>query len=564
MHIPTLREDPADADAASHRLLVRGGYIRPLMAGHYSLLPLAVRVRSKVISIIREEMNRIGGQEFVLPAMHPAEVWQRSGRWDALGELMFRVKDRKGADAALGVTHEEVFSTLSLELNSYRQLPQIWYQFQTKFRDEVRPKAGLMRTREFTMKDAYSFDLAPDGLDTSFDAHHEAYRRIFARLGIPAIPVEASSGAMGGSASTEFMCPSEAGEDDVVHCPSCRYAANREKATSQLATVEDDPGPARPVRIDTPDARTIDDLVQRFDAPAERQIKTLVYVVDSQLILALLRGDHGLVEQKLIDATAAVDARPAHPDEIRETLGASPGSLGAVGVSNLRIIADEALRGRRNMFTGANADDVHLAGVDIDRDITVSQWVDLRSAEAGEPCPQCGQPLQVQRAMEVGHIFKLGYKYSDAFDATVLDAEGQRTKIIMGSYGIGVERAMSAIIECHHDEKGIVWPIAVAPFHLAIVVAQPDDPQTVKTATEILDQLGEAGVEVIVDDRPERIGVKFSDVELVGIPLRLVVSKRGLSEGTVELTERATGNTHQVPANEIVPAVQKAMASLTA
>jgi len=561
MHIPTLREDPADADAPSHRLLLRAGYIRQLMAGHYSLLPLAVRVRAKVIEIIREELNRVGAQECMLPTMHPADIWRRTGRWEVMGEEMFRLRDRKGTDVALGMTHEEIFTTLALELNSYRQLPQMWYQFQTKFRDEPRPKAGLMRTREFTMKDSYSFDLAPEGLDHSFSLHHAAYTRVFARLGIPAIPVEASSGTMGGSTSTEFMCPSETGEDFVIHCPACGYAANVEKATAPVAEVSDDAGPATPERFDTPQARTIEDLALRFDAPADRQIKTLVHVLDGRLTLVLLRGDHSLAEQKLIDTTGARELRPAHLEEIRAVLGASPGSLGAVGVSALSVIADEALRGRRNMFTGANVDDVHLRGVDVERDIVVGQWADLREVVAGEACPQCGQPLQVQKAIEVGHIFKLGYKYSEALGASVLDKDGKRVPVIMGSYGIGVERAMAAIVECHHDERGIVWPVAVAPFDVAVVIAQPNDAETAAVGERCYEELCAAGVEVVVDDRPERVGVKFRDVELVGIPLRVTVGKRGVVDGVVELTERATGETRTVPFDEVTDEIRKVLAN---
>jgi prolyl-tRNA synthetase len=557
MHIPTLREDPAEADAPSHRLLLRAGYIRQLMAGHYSLLPLAIRVRAKVIEIIRAEMDRIGAQEFSLPAMHPAELWRRSGRWEVMGEEMYRLRDRRGMDLALGMTHEEVFTTLALELNSYRQLPQMWYQFQTKFRDEARPKAGLMRTHEFTMKDSYSFDLTPDGLDRSFELHREAYVRIFSRLGIPAIAVQASSGSMGGSASTEFMCPSAAGEDLVAHCPGCGYAANIEKATSRLAAVTDGPGLPAPERFDTPGARTIDDLAVRFAAPAERQIKTLVYVLDDGLALVLLRGDHPLNERKLADATGSVTLRPAQADEIRDALGASPGSLGAVDAAGLRVIADNGLRGRRDMFTGANIDDVHLRGVDIERDIAVGSWADLREVAAGEPCVQCGQALQVQRTIEVGHIFKLGYRYSDALGATVLGPEGERTKIIMGSYGIGVERAVAAIVECHHDAKGIVWPAAVAPFQVAVVVAQSDHAETAATAERVYERLRAAGVDTVIDDRMERAGVKFRDVELVGIPLRVTVGTRGLADGIVELTERATGQTERVPVDEIVDRVRK-------
>jgi prolyl-tRNA synthetase len=476
-----------------------------------------------------------------------------------MGEEMFRLRDRKGSDLALGMTHEEIFSTLALELRSYRELPQVWYQFQTKFRDEPRPKAGLMRTREFTMKDSYSFDLAPEGLDVAFDRHHEAYARIFERLGIPAIPVEASSGAMGGSASTEFMSPSEIGEDLVVYCPACGYAANVEKATSRLAEAADGPGLAAPERFDTPGARTIEDLATRFDAAADRQIKTLVYVIDDQLTLVLLRGDHALAEQKLIDTTGTTDLRPAQAEEIVAALGAHPGSLGAVGVTHLPVIADESLRGRRAMFTGANTDDVHLRGVDVDRDITAGRWADLREVVAGESCPRCGEPLRVQRTIEVGHIFKLGYKYAEALGVNVLDPEGDRTPVIMGSYGIGVERAMAAIVESHHDERGIVWPVSVAPFQVVIVVAQPDDAETAKAGEDIYQSLSDAGVEVIIDDRSERAGVKFRDAELSGIPYRITVGRRGLAEGVVEWVPRDTAETVKVPVGDVAGHVRAAL-----
>jgi prolyl-tRNA synthetase len=533
MFIPTLREDPADAGAPSHRLLLRGGYIRQLTAGHYSLLPLAVRVRSKVIEIIRQEMNQIGAQEVLLPDMHPAEIWERSGRWEIMGEEMFRLTDRKGARLALAMTHEEIFAVLATELNSHKQLPQAWYQFQTKFRDEPRPRAGLIRTREFTMKDSYSFDLDRVGLDAAFDRHYDAYRRIFERLGIPAIPVEASSGTMGGSDSTEFMCPSSSGEDLVVYCPACHYAANIEKAMSRLADVADGPGLDSPERFDTPGVRTIEDLATGYDAPATRQIKTLVYVLDGQLTLVLLRGDHPLNEQKLIDATGAATVRPAQPDEIRGALGALPGSLG------------------RDMVTGANVDDMHLRGVEVARDIAVGQWADLREVTAGEACPQCGEPLELIEAIEVGHIFKLGDRYSKVFGATVLGPDGKAVPLIMGSYGIGVERAMAAIVERHHDERGIVWPLAVAPFAVVVTVAQSEDAEVAKAGAALYDQLASAGFEVIIDDRAERAGVKFRDAELTGIPYRVTVGKRGLAEGTVELTERASGETRKVAPDEV-------------
>jgi prolyl-tRNA synthetase len=577
MHIPTLREDPADAGAPSHRLLLRAGYIRQLMAGHYSLLPLGVRVRAKVMAIIRDEMNRIGAQEILMPAMHPAEIWQRSGRWQTMGEEMFRLRDRKGAGVALGMTHEEIITTLALELNSYRELPQMWYQFQVKFRDEPRPKAGLMRTREFTMKDSYSFDLGPDGLDKSFRLHHDAYTRLFERLGIPAIPVEASNGTMGGSDSTEFICPSETGEDLIIHCPDCGYAANIEKATSRLVQLEDallTPGagaaehpdgserdvmlPA-PEPFATPGVRTIEDLAERYQAPADRQIKTLVYFLDGQLTLVLLRGDHALEEQKLVDTTGAVSVRPAQPEEIADVLSARPGSLGAVGVTRVPVIADEALRGRRGMYTGANADGMHLRGVDVERDIAVGQWADLREAAAGELCIRCGHPLEVLRGIEVGHIFKLGYKFTDALGVSVLGPDGRAAKPIMGSYGIGVERAMAAIVERHHDDRGIIWPVAVAPFEAVVVIAQPDDAATVAAGERLYQALRGAGVDTIIDDRAERAGVKFRDAELAGVPFRVTAGKRGLADGAAELTDRAAGDTQKVPLDEVAETVRKAV-----
>ncbi len=558
MFVPTLREDPAEADAPSHRLLLRAGFIRQLAAGHYSLLPLAVRVRAKIIQIIRAEMNAIGAQEMLLPALHPAEPWQRSGRWDLMGQEMFRLRDRRGADHALGMTHEEIFATVARELGSYRRLPQQWYQFQTKFRDEPRPKGGLMRTREFTMKDAYSFDIDRSGLDASFDAYHGAYTRIFARLGLPVLACEASSGTMGGSGSTEFMCPADVGEDLVARCPSCGYAANIERATSALPAASDGPGPDAPERFDTPGVRTIEDLLAH-DAPADRQIKTLVYLLNGTLTLVLLRGDHPLNEQKLVDATGATDIRAAEPPEIQDALGALPGSLGAVGAA-LPVIADEALRGRRDMFTGAGTDDVHLRGVDVGRDIDVGTWADLREVAAGEPCVRCGEPLEIVRAIEVGHIFKLGDRYARALGARVLDPDGRLVPVIMGSYGIGVERAMAAIVETHHDERGIVWPLSVAPFQVAVVPAQPDDAGVAEAAEGVYAALLRAGVEVVIDDRPERAGVKFRDVELTGIPFRVTVGRRGLAEGVAEVTARTTGETSKIALDAVAAHVGSLLA----
>ena len=568
MHIPTLRDDPADAGAPSHRLLLRAGYIRQLMAGHYSLLPLAQRVRLKVIEIIREEMNGIGGQEILMPVMHPAELWQTSGRWDLMGEEMFRLKDRRGADLALGMTHEEIISTLATELESYRELPQVWYQFQTKLRDEPRPKGGLMRTREFTMKDSYSFDLGPAELDVAFNAHRDAYARSFSRLAIPAIPALASNGTMGGSDSIEFICPSPSGEDLILLCPECGYAANIEMATSRLVNIDDSAertsALAAPEPFATPGVRTIEDLASGYGAPADRQIKTLVYFLDGTLTLVLLRGDHALHEQKLVDATGAVSVRPAQADEIRDALGALPGSLGAVGVSDHPVIADEALRGRRGMYTGANVDDTHLRGVDVERDIAVGQWADLREVAAGEACVNCGHGLEVERGIEVGHIFKLGYKFSNALGVSVSGPDGKPVRPIMGCYGIGIERAMATIVEVHHDAKGIVWPAAVAPFEVDVVIAQQDDTAVAAAGERAYQALLDAGVEVIVDDRPVRAGVKFSDAELVGIPFRVTIGKRGLASGTAELTDRATGSTVHVPLDDLAKHVREAVAQAIA
>ncbi|HEV8165508.1 MAG TPA: proline--tRNA ligase, partial [Actinomycetota bacterium] len=529
----------------------------------YSLLPLAMRVRAKIVQVIREEMDRIGGQEFLLPVMHPAEVWQRTGRWTSMGEEMFRLRDRRGADLALGMTHEEIFTLLALELSSYRELPQIWYQVQTKLRDEPRPKSGLLRVREFTMKDSYSFDLDEAGLDRAFDLHHEAYSRIFTRLGIPFVPAEASSGTMGGSTSVEFVAPTEAGEDDVVRCPTGDYAANVEKATSPVPAVEDPATVPAAEQFATPGVQTIADLeAAPYGVPGERQIKTLTYVIDGQLTLVLLRGDHTLVEQKLVDQTGTPAIRPAHPDEVKAGLGASPGSLGAVGVHDLPVIADIALRGRRDMVTGANTDGFHLRHVDVERDIVVGRWADLRRVGAGDPCPRCGRPLEQFRAVEIGHIFKLGRKYSEALGATVLDDRGRARTMVMGSYGIGVERALATIVEVHHDRAGIVWPFQVAPFELAVVPLATGD--AAEVAERLYGELLAAGVDAVIDDRSDHPGAKLTDVELVGIPYRLVVGPRGLADGVVELTTRRSGETVRVPVEEAVERAGETIAAARA
>ena len=538
LFIPTLREAPAEAEAVSHQLLVRGGFIRQLQSGHYSMLPLAWKVNKKIVKILREEMDSIGAQEVMLPAIHTASLWQKSGRWDAIGDDMFRFVDRKGADQVLAMTNEEVIATVALELSSYRDLPQMWYQIQTKFRDEPRPKSGLLRVREFDMKDSYSIDIDDEGLDKSFNLHHQAYERIFVRLGLHAIPVEASSGAMGGSDSVEFMVESPAGEDDVAVCNSCGYSANVERATSIIPEVVNRLENETLEKFGTPNIRTIEALSEAGHPP-EHQIKTLVYMVDGELSLILLRGDHQFQEQKFCDATSSVEIIPAEEDTIKKALGALPGSLGAVGIDGIPIFADPALKGRSGMTTGANEDDFHLLGVNVERDIKVGQWVDVRSIVDGEGCPSCSEPLRVVRCIEAGHIFKLGRKYSEAMGVTVLDSEGESQTPTMGSYGIGVGRAMAAIAETHCDDSGLIWPMSVAPYEVVLTVVKTDDENSMKIADEIYTDLKTNGIDVLLDDREERPGVKFADAELIGIPLRVTIGPRGLENGVVEFLDRS-------------------------
>ena len=543
---PTLREAPGDAEAASHRLLVRGGFMRQLHAGHYSMLPLGWKVHEKVAQVVREEMNDIGGQEFLLPAMHPKALWEASGRWEVMGDEMFRLEDRSGTEVGLGMTHEEVFASIATEINSYKTLPQIWYQIQWKFRDEPRPKAGLLRVREFAMKDSYSLDIDQAGLDANFDKHYAAYQRIFERLDLDAMPVEASSGAMGGAGSIEFMVASPSGEDDVVRCPACDYRANVERATSKVDEITDDPPPSEPEKFATPGIRTIKALAEA-GAPAESQMKSMIMVLDGQVTIAVVRGDQQLNLQKLQDSTGAIDIRPATPDETVEHLGAKPGSLGAVGVADtIPIYVDESLRGRTHLTTGANEDDFHYRGVDIERDVNVTEYIDLREVQAGESCPQCGTTIEIVRCIEAGHIFKLGTKYAEAMGAQVLDADGKMQTIVMGSYGIGVGRNMAAIAETHHDDKGLVWPASIAPFEVVITIMNMKDEDTVNAANALYDELRAARVDVLIDDRDARAGVKFADSELIGIPYRVTMGPRGIKDGLVEFTERKTMETQEL------------------
>jgi len=581
--IPTLREDPADAEVISHKLLLRAGVIRQLSAGIYSFLPLGQRIALKVMQILREEMNAIGGQEFYLPALHPAELWQESGRWYAIGDEMFRLKDRKGTEMCLGMTHEEVFTAIARnEIRSYKQLPQVWYQIQLKFRDEARPKSGLMRIRTFIMKDAYTFDVDREGLDKSFIDQREAYKKIFSRCGIEFLIVEASSGAMGGSESNEFMARTPAGEDLIVHCASCGYAANLEKATSRLAAIDDEPGPAAPEEFPTPGVRTIEDLVKfPGGAEASRQIKTLVYMSKTSIgndlpMLILMRGDHQLNETKLTDLGIG-EVRPAHPHEILKILGANAGSLGPVGAREkatratfdvperkekvieypqIVILADHALKGRTNMTTGANKDNFHIRGVNVDRDFKVDNWFDIRSVQSGEGCPKCDGTLEIFKGMEIGHIFKLGTKYSDSMGATVLNQDGKPVPIVMGSYGIGVERIISAAVEQNHDDDGIVWPRSLTPFDVVITITNMKQDDLREAGEKLYQELQRAGLEVLLDDRDERAGVKFKDADLIGIPHRVTIGKK-VTDGVVELFNRRTKKTDDVRISDVVAAIRQ-------
>jgi prolyl-tRNA synthetase len=547
LFIPTLRDNPAEAEVASHQLLLRAGYVRQLSAGIYSYLFLAQRSLLKIVRILREEMDAIGAQEMLLPALNPAEVWQESGRWDIMGDNMFRLKDRWEHDLCLGMTHEEVMTTIARgELRSYKQLPQIWYQIQTKFRDEPRPKSGLLRVRQFIMKDSYSFDMDAAGLDEAYEKHYQAYCRIFSRCGLKYVAVEAHSGAMGGSQSHEFMVATDAGEDHVAVCPACGYAANLEKAESvPAALLAGDPeGDLAPEKFHTPGRKTIAEVAEFTALPETSQMKSLVMAADGKLVLVLVRGDHSLSETKFAGVMGATEVRPAHPEEIRVAFGADAGSLGPVGVRNMRILADHALKGRHNMIAGANEDDHHLRHVTPGEDFT-PEFHDLRQVAAGDACIKCGGALRLEKTVEIGHIFKLGYKYSQSMGLRVLNAAGQEITPIMGSYGIGVERILCAAIELYHDKDGIAMPPSIAPFDVVITPVNNSDEAQGKAARDLYATCLSLGLDALLDDRDERPGVKFKDADLIGVPYRITVGKK-LVQGKVEVVNRRTRETVEV------------------
>jgi prolyl-tRNA synthetase len=573
LFIPTLREAPADAEVASHKLLVRSGYIRQLGAGIYSFLFLGNRTINKIMGIVRQEMDKIG-QEFYLPTLHPRDLWEESGRWTIMGDNMFRLKDRKGADLCLGMTHEEVMTDIARkELRSYKQLPQIWYQIQTKFRDEPRPKAGLLRVRQFIMKDAYSFDIDDAGLDVSYKKHDRVYRAIFDRCGLKYMVVEAHSGAMGGSQSHEFMVRTPAGEDQIVSCEKCDYAANLEKATSTLERVEDlkPEGDGSPRQVHTPGQKTIEDVARFLGVSPKNKMKTLALMITgadektgkarSRAVIALMRGDHQLSETKLSTAIAGKEARAMQEDEIRDLFKSPAGYLGPLGIEWARdmkdsgkpiLLVDKALEGRTNLIGGANREDYHVKNLTPGKNFHPTAYADLRAVTAGEACPNCGGTLRIDTAVEIGHIFKLGYKYSESMGARVLDRNGKEIAPIMGSYGIGIERILTAAVEQSNDENGFWLPASIAPFEVVVVATNTGDEKLRAAAEGIARTLEEAGIDVLLDDRDERPGVKFKDADLVGIPFRINVGKK-VTDDTVEVVQRSTRQSSDVK----IPAIRE-------
>ena len=560
LFIPTLREAPADAEVASHKFLVRAGYIRQLAAGIYSYLFLGNRSFSKIIAIVREEMDRIG-QEFYLPALHPRELWEVSGRWSVMGDNLFRLKDRKGTELCLAMTHEENVTEIARkELRSYKQLPQIWYQIQSKFRDEPRPRSGLLRVRQFMMKDSYSFDIDAAGLDASYQKHRETYCRIFDRCGLNYLIIEAHSGAMGGSQSEEFMVYTPAGEDQVVSCAKCKYAANLEKATSRLDLVVDLPteGDGQPLEVHTPGQKTIEDVARFLGVSPKNKIKTLALMIDleeeksgkqtSRPVVVLMRGDHQLNEAKLSTALAGRETRTMQEEEIRQLFKSPAGFLGPLGIDWAKgldeearpiLLVDKALEGRSNLISGANKEDYHVKNITPGKTFQPTAYADLRVVANGEPCPNCGSPLRIAAAVEVGHIFKLGYKYSESMGARVLDRNGKDVMPIMGCYGIGIERILTAAVEQSNDDDGFWLPPQIAPFEVIVTPTNVGDAKIKSVAEQIAGTLESAGYDVLLDDRDERPGVKFKDADLVGIPFRINVGKK-VTDDTVEVVQRST------------------------
>ncbi|MDF1554408.1 MAG: proline--tRNA ligase [Deferrisomatales bacterium] len=550
--LPTLRDDPAEAEVVSHKLMLRSGLIRRLSAGIYSYLPAGLRVIRKVEQIVREEMDRAGAQEVLLPAVQPAELWQESGRWDFYGPELLRFTDRGGRQCCMGPTHEEVITDLVRgEVQSYRQLPLNLYQIQTKFRDEIRPRFGVMRAREFIMKDAYSFDLDEDASAQSYHKMYEAYRRIFERCGLEFVAVEADSGAIGGSFSHEFMVLADSGEDAVAACAACGYGANTEKAEVAAPVAGDSPQVGALEEVSTPGQRTIEEVCGFLGVDAARTAKTLLFATDLGVVAAVVRGDHEVNPIKVKNAARANVAELAGEAAVVESTGAPVGFAGPVGLA-VPVYVDHALKDAGGFVVGANRADAHYRNALAGRDFQVAGWADLREIAAGDPCPRCGEAVSVRRGIEVGHVFRLGTKYSEAMGATCLDDQGKERPLVMGCYGIGIGRTAAAAIEQNHDGDGICWPVPIAPWEVVVLPIRVTDEATREAVDRLTAGLEARGVEVLVDDRDERAGVKFKDADLLGVPLRITLGPRGLKEGVAEVRERATGADHNVPLDELV------------
>jgi len=556
LYAPTLRETPAEAEVISHQLMLRAGMLRKAAGGIYTYLPLALRVLKKIEAIVREEMDAKGGQELLMPIIQPAEMWLETGRWDVYGDEMFRVKDRHKRDFCLGPTHEEMITTLvRTDVKSYRQLPLMLYQIQNKYRDEIRPRFGLMRGREFIMKDLYSFDRDAAGLDVSYNKMYEAYSRIFSRCGLVFRAVEADAGAIGGSGTHEFMVIADSGEASIVFCPACEYAANVEKA----ATITEPPSGEAPQamqEVATPGAKTIAEVAAFLQVAARQTIKAVAYETDKGLVMALVRGDHEVNEIKVQNAIAGLNMALASDEAIAAT-GSVAGFLGPVGAKGWTVIADLAVMNMVNAVVGANRSDLHLLNVQPGRDFQPHDVVDIRLVQEGDACPQCSVPLQAARGIEVGQVFKLFTKYSEALKATFLDENGREQPMVMGCYGIGVSRTMAAAIEQNYDADGIIWPVSIAPFQVAVIPVNPKDQTQITTAEQVYETLCQAGVEAVLDDRAERPGVKFKDADLIGYPLRIVIGPKTLQEGVLEVKARRTGEVRMLPAENYLPAVQQ-------
>ncbi|MCU0593845.1 MAG: proline--tRNA ligase [Desulfobacterota bacterium] len=549
--IPTYKEIPADAEVISHQLMLRAGMIRKLSAGIYTFMPIGLKAVRRVENIVREEMNRSGAIEVLMPAVQPAEIWKESGRWDFYGKELLRFKDRHNHDCCLGPTHEEVITdVVRKEIRSYRQLPVNLYQIQTKFRDEIRPRFGVMRCKEFIMKDAYSFDVGPEGADKSYEIMYDAYTRIFTRCGLKFRAVEADSGSIGGSYSHEFMVLADTGEDEIVNCTSCAYAANLEKAEVKAPAPEATPGPAQPLEeVETPDVRTIDELSSFLSVPPDQIVKTLIFTGDGKTVAVLIRGDHEVNEAKLKNLLVADELALADPGLVAEVTGAPMGFAGPVGLKT-RIIADHAVKPMVNFVTGGNKEDLHFRNVNLERDFSVERFADLRVIKRGDRCPRCNGEINFGRGIEVGHVFKLGTKYSKSMHAVFLDEQGEEKFFFMGCYGIGIARTVAAAIEQNHDREGMILPVSIAPFEAVVLPLQLHEAGVPEAAEGIYQDLRGQGFDVLLDDRDLRPGVKFKDADLLGIPVRINVGARNLKDGYVEMKLRTEAETVRIPVRD--------------